>query len=266
MPHRASRLPLVLAAALLLASPELAAQPEFERELTTDRPDVAESAWTVGTYRLQLETGVELQTDTVQGVDLLWLTLPTKLRFGVVEAIEIHLETDMFVWERRSATRSDLRGADLDFGFKIHAIDGEGWVPATALLVSITAPVGDDRVSANAWLVSPTFALEWDLPLELGLAVNLGFTAPLTERERTDDVVRYALALGRSLTPVADWLGVFVQVFGETTLDGDETEAGAGGGFTFLVHEQVQLDIYANAGLTDSSPAFTGGAGLAFRL
>lgn len=255
--------PFLAAIAALVAT---AALPGGAAALTTDRPDVAESAWTVGTFHLQLETGLELQTDDVAGEDILGLTMPTKLRFGVVEAIEIHLESDLFFFERRSAVRSDVMGADLDFGLKVHAVDDDGWVPAVALLASVTAPIGDDRVSANAWLVSPTFALEWTLPWELGIAVNLGFTAPLTERETTDDVVRYALSVGRSFSPVADWLGVFVQVFGETPTDGEDTVAGVGGGFTFTVHEQVQLDIYANGGITELGPTFAGGAGLAFRL
>jgi hypothetical protein len=250
--------------AALLAVPAAAAFP-------ADRPSAADNAWTVGMMHLQLETGVELRVDEVAGADVLRLLLPTKLRFGVVESIELHLESDALVWQRTSPPAggeavSEVLGADLDFGAKIHAVDGAGWVPSVGLVVSVTAPTGSRQVTRNAWLVSPTFAVEWTLPLEIGLLLNAGFTAPLTRRATTDDVVRYALAIGRSFAPVAPWLAGFVQVFGETPLDGEDTVAMVGGGFTFRVHELVQLDIYANGGLSELAPTFAGGLGLTFRL
>jgi len=257
---------LALAALAALAGSARPAAAAFP----SDRPGAAETAWTVGTYRLQLETGLELQVDDLAGVDVLRLLLPTKLRFGLVDAIEIHIESDALVWERLSppggAASSRTMRADLDFGAKVHALDGDGWVPAVALLVSVTAPTGSPRVTADAWLVSPTFAVEWTLPLEIGVLVNAGFTTPVTERDTTDDVARYALSIGRSFAPVAPWLAGFVQVFGATPLDGEDTEAMVGGGFTFAVHELVQLDLYANGGLTEPAPTFAGGLGLSFRL
>lgn len=254
--------------AALLALGLLAAPPAVG--LTTDRPDAAESAWTVGAFRFQMETGVEVATDEVGGADILALTTPTKLRFGVLPFLELHVQSDALVYRRVTppggSTDAETLGADLDFGFKFHAMDGDGFVPAVGLVASVTAPTGSAQVSADAWLLTPILALEWGLPLGFGVAANAGFTVPLSDREQVGDVALYALTLGRSLSPIADWLGLFVQCYGETPIDEGDTLLHVGGGATFLVHEQVQLDAYVNGGVTDAAPDIVAGAGLSFRL
>lgn len=240
------------------------------RALTSDRPDAAESAWTVGHLRLQLETGVDVAFDGADGARSTILTLPSKLRFGILDFFELHLQSAALVYDRTTPkgadTDADVRGADLDFGFKFHALDGDGYVPAVAVLLSVTAPVGSPQVTADAWLVSPIFALEWTLPLDIALAVNAGYTTPLTDRDRVGDVVVYALSIGRSLAPAADFVGLFVQVFGESPLDAGETTLQVGGGATFQVLEDLQFDVYVNGGVVDAAPDVTVGGGLAFRL
>src|SRR6476620_5207899 len=61
-------------------------------EITTDRPDVVESADIVP--HVQVETGLQQTLDKRDGLQARTLTTPTLLRVGVSRTLELRLESD----------------------------------------------------------------------------------------------------------------------------------------------------------------------------
>jgi Putative MetA-pathway of phenol degradation len=250
----------------LLAAPSVS----FDDALVTDRPDAAESSQTVGKLRVQIETGVDLESTSSSDAKRRSLRIPTKLRLGLIDALEIHLESDTFAYdtlELGATSRSETGATDLDLGMKWHIADGGGWAPSLGLLVAVSLPLGAEAFTDDIYALSPTLAAEWELFADVGLGTNLGVTTPLTGRDGHDDSLRFAAAIGRSWDPLSERLGSFIEVFGETPLRGEgDPEVYIDGGFTYLLTPELQLDLNARIGLTKAAADVGGGLGLAARF
>lgn len=239
-------------------------------EIVTDRPDVAESSETVGALRVQLETSGDVEWTDRGGVRTLSVRTPTKLRFGVVRWLELHLESDLLAWDRTTAgagAASEETGvADLAAGFKVHLLDGGGPVPSTGLLVAAGFPTGSAPFTEDVFVVEPTGAFDWELGDEWGLGLNVGFTFPLDRRDETPDVLRYALAVGRTWAPLVDSLRTYAEIYGDTSLAGGQTALALDGGFAWLVTPWLQLDLTVRGGLRGDVPDVGGGLGVSVKL
>ncbi len=62
--------------------------------IVTDRPDFVESSNVVGRGRFQIETSVLAERDKSDGVRARTYSMPTLLRYGVGDVLELRLETD----------------------------------------------------------------------------------------------------------------------------------------------------------------------------
>ncbi len=238
-------------------------------EIVTDRPDVAESSETVGKLRLQVETGADIETTKVGDGRTTALRLPTKVRFGLLDRWEIHVESGWLSHDRVSgggASASDTGLDDVGVGTKVHFLDGGGLVPSMGTLLTRTVPVGSDGHSGEAFALSPTVAADWALTDAWGVASNVGLTIALSERDLAADTFRFALGVGRSWAPLTDRVRTYLEIFGETVLDGGATALSVDGGFTVLLRPQLQLDLSVRAGLTDEAPDLGGGLGVSFKL
>lgn len=255
-------------AALLLLS-GAAVRAAAEGEIVTDRPTAAASSATVPRGRLLIEIGLDLENDKEGGTQVSALRTPTKVRYGLLKNLEIHLETGGI-----SHDDVDLSGhgdsksgiSDADLGLKAHLLNGNALVPSTGILLAVTLPVGSQEFTEDEPILVPTVAAEWELPWELGLAANLGMTIPLSGRDERDDVLRYALALSRSWAPEVEWLGSYIEVFGETPFDEGDDSIFLDGGLTYLVNPDMQLDLSVRLGLTDVATDVGGAVGLSIRF
>ncbi|MEO1483632.1 MAG: transporter [Myxococcota bacterium] len=221
--------------------------------IVTDRPDVAESSLTVPERALQLETGVEFSGDPDA------FGFPTKLRYGALENVELHLEGTIF---NRTEGASGL--ADLDVGGKAHLLDGGGLVPSLAVLFAVTLAIGGEEVSGDQTLLRPTLAAEWPLLPNVGFALNLGLTSPVEDRELFDDMFRFAGAVG--IQPGVDGVSVFVELFGEAPLGDGDASLSTDFGATWGVTPDLQLDAYVRVGLSDLAPDLITGGGVSILI
>jgi hypothetical protein len=268
---RAAALALVsLCGAATAAAAEDASASADEDDIVTDRPDMAESSRTVGALRVQLETSGDIEWTDRGGVRTLSVRTPTKLRFGVVSWLELHMETDLLAWDRTTArggaVSDEIGVADLAAGFKVHLFAGGGPIPSTGLLVSAGFPTGSAPFTEDVFVLAPTGAFDWDLSDDWSLGLNVGFTVPLDARERTPDVLRYALAVGRTWAPLLDRLRTYVEVFGETSLAGGATALALDGGFAWLATPWLQLDLTVRGGLRGDVADVGGGLGVSVKL
>ena len=254
---------IFLSAFACLALPSTSAW--AEGALITDRPDAAESPQTVGLWRFQVETGVNVSSLRVSGADEVYdhvtVSTPSKLRLGVHDRVEIHVEGGGFVYS--SGAGSSTGGADLDFGGKIAILEGGGLIPALGLWIAYTAPIGSDGFSQEHHSVSYLALMGWTLTNFLSLGVNLGLATPLSEREANDDALRYAASFGIGAT---DELGFFLEQFGVVSFGGDAA-LWVDGGALYLLNDDWQLDAYLRVGLNDAAGEdIGGGLGFSFRL
>ncbi|MFS2016339.1 transporter [Massilia sp. CT11-108] len=185
---------LLLAAACGLP---LAASAGADDTMTSDRPDVVESSQVVGKGRLQLETSLQWERDRTDGATVRTLTMPTLLRIGLGETMELRFETDGRTIEH--AGGATMAGyADTSVGIKWHTADQDGATPSLGWLLHADLPGGSkafrdvaaDRGGTQAvfdtgvtWLVTNDIQLDAavsrglnrrtpDLGIGLGLSVR----------------------------------------------------------------------------------------------
>jgi hypothetical protein len=264
MKHRSIRVMQLAMLATFLSLPTVAAADDT---IVTDRPDVAESSETVGAWRVQVETAGDVETTHRDGRRLTGWRTPTKLRLGLGASFELHFETDGFAHDRQGGTDLAETGmADLDVGFKIHLLAGDGAWPSLGLLAALTLPIGSGPFSSDTYALSPTLALDWELSAAWGLGVNVGVTAALDNRDEQPDTLRWAVAIGRSWAPLLRSLRTYVEIFGEQGVGGDLNAIAVDGGFAWLVTPLLQLDLTMRVGLTNDAPDVGGALGLSFKV
>ena len=260
-------LPASLGTVLLLCAMKAHAE---EGEIVTDRPDVAESSETVGSRRLQVELSTQVETDRLGGHRRTSFRTPVKVRLGVIARLELHLETDGFARDwgvlPSGGVGSATGGADLGLGGKVHLFDQQRLLPSTAILLSVSLPVGSAAFTEGNTSLSPTLAVSWDLGTRWSIGANLGATIALTERDIHPDSFRFAAALWRTWAPLSERLSSFVEPSGEVPLDGSEPALQIQGGVAYLFTPLVQLDLAAIVGLTAAAADFGMTLGFSFKI
>jgi hypothetical protein len=268
-PHTAMTIRIFSSLSILIyAQSAQASEPTetHDESLVTDRPDVAESSTTVGSMRVQIETG--LAVGQLEQASAKTLSTPTKVRIGLSESTELHLEGELFNFNRSSTGSDKIGVGNINIGGKAHFVEGDGLIPSIGLLLSFTLPLaaepafGDDLFSAH-----PIFALDWDMPYGLSLGLNIGLFVPLDDFSKHPLSVDYALALGYSIDMVVEDLGVFAECFGDTTLDEAASTLHFDAGFTYLLSAQMQIDVSLRSSVLHGEDDKLGlGLGFAFRI
>lgn len=258
-----------------LAAGPLTAQDTPPGELVTDRPDRTESAAVVAPGYVQVETGVLLTRDEGGGAEVEGVEGPgTLVRIGLGGRTELRLGWGGWVREEvdgagpRGGTITVDGAADAEVGAKVRLRNEAGRLPEAALLVGVSVPVGDEELTSDRYDPSILLSLAHTLSERLALGYNAGVawsSAPgETGATETSSHLVYSAALGLGL---GERLGAFAELFGEEPIDAPGSSAvSLDGGFTYLLRPNLQLDLFAGAGLTDDAPDWFAGAGVSFRL
>lgn len=250
-------------------------------ELVTDRPDQTESATTIAPGSVQIEAGVEISvnefvdiyggsdsTDTEQK-----LTAPALLvRVGLLDGVELRVGGSWIAqnFDPRNDCRkdifplppcnyyTDLSGfGDIFIGGKARLLKGDGLSPQVALLAHLTLPVGANGIAPEVIVPDIRLAVAHDLSETFSLGYNIG--GAWEDEELTG---LYTVALGLSLT---DAFGCFFELYGNGPWE-ENPEHSFDSGLTWLVTNNVQLDLSSGIGLTTEAEDLFLGAGLSVRL
>lgn len=261
-------------AALLL----LSAAPVFASEgIETDHPDFVQSATTLSPGIFQIETSVKQERE--EGEDV--LMTPTLLRLGVAEHLEFRMETNG--WAKLSANGhgsdealaesiegEDEEGGDesgmtdLSLGLKLNLSEAEEGRPATAVLLDVLLPSGDDAFKGHGARPSLRVVAEW----ELGEHWSTGIM-PGIKRENEGEGAYTAGIFGAML--MHHWnenvrTSIEIALPQIASDDHGGTEALAELGTAWRVSENLQLDAAVGAGLNDDSPDHEISLGLSMRF
>ena len=244
--------------------------------LETDRPDFTEGTNAVAAGHVQFELGYTFTYDREGDARLRDHTAPELLvRIGLVDNFELRIGWEGYSWSRERGQTELISGRsvvrerqgqsanDMSLGFKLKLLDQDGWQPDLGIITEISVPTGSTEASSGD--VDPELKLLWayDLSETFSLAGNINVGVPTQDGHRFVQASA-SLVLGIQLS---DTWGSYVEYFGFYP-NTDTTDAAhyINGGFTYLVNDNLQLDIRVGFGLNEEADDFFTGVGLSWRL
>ena len=236
--------------------------------LTAHRPGEADPPQVIPPGSLQLEGGFgfERQTEDEDDPDTHTLEVPTlEVRIGVLPRLEFDLVADGYVYEHRLGTSNRSSGSDLEFRTKAFLFDQHELLPATSFRVALSIPTGSDAVTSAGWDPALGVLAHWNLGKRFDLVANLGFSAPTQGANDARRVFQIdpKLSLEASLSP--RWI-VFLEYLAEIKTRGEEDKHSVNGGVSFLLHDDLQLDLSGGVGLNAAAHDFFVGGGAVWRF
>ncbi len=246
-----------------LAGPALA--DDALRPLTTDRPDLTESPFTVNAGHVQIEStlvGYAQSRSDADGIEERSFEFATtNVRLGLTANTELNVSWRPYGLVRFRSNPGprpdDLEGiGSVDIRGKLNLYGNDTFDAvgdtALALLLFVTLPTDEDGISVGhveGGLIVP-FAVV--LPLGFGLGLNAGAFAVKSE---DDDDYRAEVFLSAALA--YEWsarFGTYTEVAATlNTQDPRGEDVLLGTGFTYALDDNTQLDGGVYLGLTDAS-------------
>ncbi|MEO8382957.1 MAG: transporter [Acidobacteriota bacterium] len=222
----------------------LAAPLRAQEAIAADRPGFADGSSIVGKGIFQVEVGANLD----QGDDTV-LSLPTLFRWGLSDALELRIESDVL-----SLTGGDAEIAPLAAGFKWRFRDGE--VPLS-LLASVGLPSGEGSSRSEGFETEVRVVSDIDLGNGFSFTPNAGVA--VAEGGPFTAVV--AATVGKEVGAFGPFLDVELRAG-----DGDPAMI-VDGGVAWIVRNDTQLDVAGGASvLGDDSSDWFLTAGISHRF
>lgn len=250
----------------------------FSQELpsiVTDRPDITESAETVQKNRFQIESGVLYNRDQGSYYDSLnqvvyftkeFITLPNVLfRFGVNDFMELRLALSVTInnedyngkYENSSITNFDAPS----FGFKFKLGKQDGIEPSVAVIIQAVSPVLSTESEDDYFDPSIIFCFQNTVSDNF----SLGYNAGLDLQDGFGQGDGFFLSLSGSYS-FSDKVSAFGELFSSTNFYYLVPNSGADIGVTYLVSNNIQLDLSAGASLQNIKDDYFFGTGFSIRI
>ena len=245
------------------------------REMSTDRPDKTESAYTVDAGHLQFEMDVltyatdkddsglgDLRTEA-------YAIAPINLKVGLTPRVDLQVVLDTYNHVRVEDRMTGLADSRSGFGdittrVKINCWGNDGGKTALAIMPFLKFPTNQDGLgndSVEGGVIVP-LAIELSGGWGMGLMTEVDFL-----RNSTDD--GYEVSFINSITfshDIAGKLGGYVEFFSEVRSEDTSNWVGTLDlGLTYGLTDDVQLDAGINIGLTDSAPDLNPFIGVSWR-
>lgn len=236
-------------------------QPAEELWMEPDRPGMATGTGVMPFEKAMWETGFE----ATFGKDGYSVLLPTTMfRFGITTFAELRIEYDGSLI-RDEDKKWTYEVAPLVLGTKVRIFDGSEqhkWIPKTALMINLAIPSTPGlaktmHVAPSAYLLFSNDVTDW---------FNIGYNVGVEwDGIQTMPNTFLALCLGFNIT---DQIGAFIESYNYIINYGKNTAADCGidGGFSFMVHDRVQLDLYAAFNAADPAASSQVGLGVAWLI
>jgi len=252
--------------------------------IATDRPDITESAQITPVGWFQYEGGYQF-SHAEERISLTSITdahqIEEVLRFGINRKFEVRavINANTKLVDIVDTWNDPFRTTGVNpvtIGFKYNLIEETDLLPQTTWLSHLTLPWvagGDYRAPSlgNVVFHEQRLMLEKGLTPRLGIASNIGVSGGLQGSNGFINEGMFSLALGYDL---GNNYGVYVEYFSNWEVQGRElfTTPYFDGGFTKLLSNDLQLDIYAGVDLSPylgsklNTSGFFFGTGVSYRL
>ena len=233
--------------------------------LSADRPGVTNPPDVVVPGAIQFEGGFSFERETHGGgPNVNTITLPQGLlRVGLPYSLEFRVSADGYVLEEPSSGDDRSSGSDLLVGSRVRLLDQQGIRPATALEFDLSLPTGSDAVTSGGVDPSGLLLVQWEFWDRFVLGGNLGLASVSPGEHDSGRAFQVApsLSLGASIGARAN---VFIEYYATFGDSGVAPQNAIDGGLSWLVNDDLQLDISAGVGLSDAAPDFPVSSGAAW--
>jgi hypothetical protein len=224
--------------------------------IQTDRPDQTECPFITPVGFMQAENGF-----TYENIDKInkAITLPTILwKYGVNKNFELRLITEANT--NKSFGNKVTGFVPTIIGFKVSVSEENGIIPATGFIGHLALPnAASSKFKASYNAPSFRFNMQHTLSNKFTLAYNLGAE---WNGESPEPSFIYTLTSGMSIT---EKLGAYIELYGFAPQN-DKADHRADGGFTYLITNDVMVDISGGFGISEQSPDNYFALGFSYRL
>lgn len=243
---------------------------EAMRELSTDRPDKTESAYTVDAGHFQIEMDlISYSHDKEDGVTTdAYAIAPVNLKVGLCNwsDLQVVLDTFNYVETKAGGTKVIQRGfGDITTRLKMNMWGNDGGKTALAVMPFMKLPTNQDELGNNSVEGGVIVPLAVELPAGWGMGL-------MTEIDCIRDGVGdgYHAEFINSITfshDIVGDLGGYVEFWSlVSTEDNSEWVGSVDLGLTYGLTENIQLDGGVNIGVTDSAEDINPFLGVSFRF
>jgi hypothetical protein len=221
-----------------------------------DRPDQTECPFITPEKYIQIESGFnyEYATDLEQNY-----SYPSSLwKYGINKKVELRLITELISAKLYTTVTSGLN--PITVGFKTALLEEKGIIPKTSFIGHITtAQVGTKDFHTKYVAPSFRFTMQHTVTKRISLAYNLGMEWDGNTAAHT---YIYTLTTGISIT---ERLGCYAELYGFLP-DNSIPDHRCDGGFTFLVNNDLMVDLSGGFGITENSPDNYLSLGISYRF
>jgi hypothetical protein len=238
------------------------------RDMSTDRPDQTESAYTVDAGHFQIESDLFSYTRDSSDFES-FSAVSLNLKLGLLNNVDLQVGLNPFLYDSVHDSSTDERDSVSGFGdlvtrLKINLWGNDSGPFALAIMPFVKIPTGGDELSNGS--------------VEGGLIIPLAFALPggwgmglMTEFDflRNDLDDGYHTDFVNSVTFAHDIVGSLAGYAEFFTVVSSQSDSDWQGfldfGLTYAVTENLQLDTGINIGVTDSAPDWNPFVGFAYR-
>lgn len=245
---------------------------EMMRDLSTDRPDKTESAYTVDAGHFQIEADLfsfthnrDNSSDTTTKVSNFSVM---NLKAGLTNDMDLQLMLSPYrkVEENAAGVTSNKEGfAETVLRLKWNVFGNEGTGNAMALMPFLKLPTASNNLNNNQYeggLIIP-FAVE--MPHDLGLGIM--FQANRMKNANDDQFHTKLISSITMSSAIVGSLGGYAELYSESSAEPGASWIATGDlGLTYGLTPNLQLDLGANIGLTDAADDINGFLGFAARF
>ena len=220
----------------------------YSQTIVTDRPDQTEASSIIPLNSLQIEAGVLFQkTEGIQQdfyPTILW-------RYGISEIFELRLLTQYENNSINGASQNIGGLSDLEIGTKVQLFKKEGVNTEIAFLSHLIIPKAKNELTNDQLGTINKLSISHAISKSASIGYNIGYNY----FGNGSGNLTYSAALGFSLS---EKIGFYVEPYGEF-VDFNKHLASFDSGFTYLVNNNLQLDVSYGVGLNYQMNYFSTG-------
>ena len=228
------------------------------KPIEADRPDQTETASLVPKGYFQMENGFSIE-DTEPG--FLYTYPSTLWKVGVNENFEVRIITEYINIQHQP--NPDVDGLlPIQVGFKAKMLEQHGVVPKTSFIGHLSLPgIASKQFTTTYFAPSMRLAFQHVITDMFTVSYNLG--AQWDGEDPRPDFL-YTLATG---VTVYRGLGAYLEVYGEVPQQReDDFRHRLDGGLTYLISNDVMVDVSGGIGLSDNAPERYVAIGFSYRF
>lgn len=180
---------------------------------------------------------------------------PTVLfRYGIIQGFELRALTQYESIKNKLSNETYDGISDLEIGTKVQLLRKEGVNTEIAFLSHLVIPTASKELTNDKFGSISKLSIAHSVSESIGVGYNIGYDY----FGEGNGNLTYSLAIGIGIT---DTFGFYLEPYG-AFLDIDKYEASFDGGLTYLVQDNLQLDISYGTGLNHTMNYFSVGCSI----